>query len=204
LQTATWMPDAEFRSGPLAADSRRISVMNSIIPTGVENTNDWTAICSLAPSARRGCAKSRDLGGRQHAAMARLRAPADFELDHLTWSSAAVSAKRSDEKVPSGLRAPKYPEPIPHMMSPPFSRWTGKNPPSPVSWAKSPALAPLLRARMAFGLKAPEAHAREEILAHLWSYVFEQEAQMGRDWIIAQHRVARLDQIVGAEKLSAR
>ena len=40
----------------------------------------------------------------------------------------------------------------------------------------------------------------EEILAHLGSHLFEQEAQMGRDRIISQHRVARLDQVAGLDQ----
>src|SRR5258708_21107595 len=39
----------------------------------------------------------------------------------------------------------------------------------------------------------------EEILTHLGSYLFEQKAQMGRDRIIAQHCVPRLDQIASAK-----
>ena len=39
----------------------------------------------------------------------------------------------------------------------------------------------------------------EEILAHLGPHLFEQKAQMGRDRIVAQHRMAGLKQVVGAE-----
>ena len=38
----------------------------------------------------------------------------------------------------------------------PFSRWYELTPPSPVSWAKPPFLAPMLSARMALGLSAPK------------------------------------------------
>ncbi len=42
------------------------------------------------------------------------------------------------------------------MMSPPPWRWYFDRLPSPVSWAKLPALAPLFRARMALAPSAPK------------------------------------------------
>ncbi|MFL5288866.1 MAG: hypothetical protein ACJ8AW_49905 [Rhodopila sp.] len=39
----------------------------------------------------------------------------------------------------------------------------------------------------------------EEILPHLRPHVFQQEAQMGRDWVVAQHGVPRLQQVPRAQ-----
>ena len=48
----------------------------------------------------------------------------DVYREGYEWMHHSVAPKvRSGEKVPSGLRAPKYPEPISQMMSPPCSRW---------------------------------------------------------------------------------
>src|SRR3984885_10581314 len=42
--------------------------------------------------------------------------------------------------------------------------------------------------------------ALEEILPHFGADFFEEKAQMRRDWIVAQHRVALLRQIANAEQ----
>ena len=45
------------------------------------------------------------------------------------------------------------------MMSPPNAAWCGLKPPSPVSWAKPPILAPLFSAMIAFELSEPQLMA---------------------------------------------
>ena len=74
----------------------------------------------------------------------------------LIWGLETCSTNLSMEKVPSGFRQPKYPEPISQIMSPPCSRWYEEIEPSPVSCAKPPNFAPLFKARMAFGDKEPK------------------------------------------------
>src|SRR6266853_3280891 len=120
-------PTQSLNPAGLPPDSRRISPMNSIIPTGVEK-QEW--LDGDMQSWPIGTPRVREISAETLAAGNTPPCPGFapwliFSSTILTSSSAAVSAKSSDENVPSELRAPKYPEPISQMMSPPFSRWYG-------------------------------------------------------------------------------
>lgn len=79
-----------------------------------------------------------------------------FNDTHLTSGSAALSANSRASKPPSASRQPKYPVPISQTRSPPPRRWCSDSPPSPVSCAKRPSAAPLLRASTARDDSAPK------------------------------------------------
>ena len=53
------------------------------------------------------------------------------------------------------------------------------------------------------GKRHPVLFALEEILPHLGAYLFQQEAHMRRDRIVAQNRVALLQEIADAEQCQA-
>jgi hypothetical protein len=93
----------------LPPDRRRISPMNAIISTGVENT-EWPdgEMQSQPIGTPRVTAISSDtLAAGSTPPWPGLAPWLIFNSTILTWSSVAVSAKCSGEKLPSGLRAPK-------------------------------------------------------------------------------------------------
>ena len=102
-------PTQSLNPAGLPPDSRRISAMNCIISIGVENA-EWPdgEMQSMPRGTPRVSAISSDtLAAGSTPPWPGLAPWLSFNSTILTWSSVAVSAKCSGEKVPSGLRQPK-------------------------------------------------------------------------------------------------